>query len=350
MAKFRPSRYALQMLKNRVLGSRTPFRVQINLLNTCNYRCVYCYADYPMRPGDELPTDKMFFIVDEAAKAGAMQIGLVGGEPLIRKDIDQIVDHIKDKGMLVSVTTNATLVRKKMDVMRKMDWIVVSLDGDEKANDPGRGAGTFKRTMDGVEALREAGIPVNFSTVLTKHSIHSIDFMVDLAKRCGGTADFTTLTSQEREGHQADRSLWPSREELNTALRTIIDLKRKGEPIGFSAVAYEKTLQWPDFSIDMYQGEGNNPSFNDVQCRAGRDFLIVDYNGDLYPCPQQLGLIKHGNVFRDGFQKAWDIAAGHDCHICPQTCTTDYSLFYSLRPSVVWNQFRNSRKHRNGSH
>ncbi len=349
MSQLNPYKYAYFMLRNRFLGTRTPFRVQINLLNTCNYHCTYCYADYPERPGKELPTDKIFFILDEAKKAGAMQIGLVGGEPLLRKDFDEIVDRIHEKCMLASVTTNATFARKKIDVMRKMDWIVVSLDGDEAANDPGRGEGTFKRTMDGVEALREAGIPVNFSTVLTKHSIHCIDFMMDLAKRCGGTVDFTTLTSQEREGHAADRSLWPSREEIDTALRKIIDLKKRGEPIGFSAAAYEKTLQWPDFAIEMYQGKGNNPDFNDVHCRAGRDYMIVDTNGDLYPCPQQLGLIKHGNIFADGFQKAWDIAAGHDCHICPQTCTTDYSMFYGLKPSVVWNQYKNSRKHSNGA-
>jgi hypothetical protein len=53
--------------------------------------------------------------------------------------------------------------------------------------------------------------------------------------------------------------------------------------------------------------------------------------------------MKHGNIFTDGFERAWKIAAGHDCPACPQTCTTDLSLFFAGEPEALVGKLRHSR-------
>ena len=330
------------VLKNKALGRHSPFIVQLTLLNRCNYQCSYCYAEYYDRPGKDLPLAQIKQILDELEKAGTFRVNLVGGEPMIRPDIEEIVDYGNQKGFCMVMTTNGYFVRKKMNVVKKLYSVCISLDGDEAANDANRGKGTFQKTMDGIEACRENGIGVNFSTVLTRHSVDQVDFMVGMAKKYGGWVDFTTLISQDREGNQGDPGLKPPREKLNAALTRILDLKKAGENIGFSVEAYRHDLQWPDYGIDIF--EGKNPDFNDVYCLAGRDYIFIDYNGDIYPCPQQVGLMKHGNIFKDGFAQAYATVVGHTCRACPQTCTTDLSLFFGLRPGALISKYRQSRR------
>jgi MoaA/NifB/PqqE/SkfB family radical SAM enzyme len=331
-------KFGLRLLNNKLRAKHTPFIVQLTLLNSCNYQCTYCYAEYYKRGGKQMALDQVRFILDRLADAGTFRVNLLGGEPLLRKDIGTIVDYGRDKGLLMVMNTNGYFVRKKMDIIRKLYSVCISLDGEEKANDLNRGAGTFQKIMDGVTACEEQGIPVNFSAVLTRHSCDQVDFMVDMARRYKGFVDFTTLISQEREGNSNNESVVPTREQVDTALRRIIELRRAGAPIGFTTKAYEHALQWPDFAIPFFQGQ--NPAFNDVECFAGRDYIFIDYNGDIYPCPQRVGIIRHGNIFTDGFEEAYRIAAGHNCRACPQPCTTDLSLFFSMKPAALASKIR----------
>lgn len=331
-------RFGAKMVSNRLRGKHSPFIVQLTLLNQCNYQCGYCYAEYYNRGGKSMSLERVYYVLECLAKAGAFRVNLLGGEPLIRKDVEQIVDRGNELGLMMVMNTNGYFVRERIELVKRLYSICISLDGDQKTNDLNRGEGTFAQTMDGVEACRENGIPVNFSAVLSRHTCDQVDYLVGVARQYGGMVDFTTLISQEREGNKNNESLYPRREQLDSALRRIIELRKQGAPIGFSIASYQHALNWPDHKIPYY--EGREPAWNDVACLAGRDYIFIDYNGDIYPCPQRVGLMRHGNIFTDGFDEAYRIAAGHECKTCHQPCTTDLSLFFGARPGTIVSKAR----------
>ncbi len=84
-------------------------------------------------------------IVDELHEMGAKWFGLSGGEPLIRKDVFEIIAHAKDLGMNVSLISNGYYVKGDiLDNLTKYEVMTaISLDGKEETNDLTRGKGSY---------------------------------------------------------------------------------------------------------------------------------------------------------------------------------------------------------------
>ncbi|MCJ7773599.1 MAG: radical SAM protein, partial [Desulfobacterales bacterium] len=87
----------------------------LELTARCNNNCTHCYVNVHANDKDsqkkELTLEELKHVIDEAASMGALWCNITGGEPLLRKDFSDIYLYIKKKGLLVSVFTNATLIR-----------------------------------------------------------------------------------------------------------------------------------------------------------------------------------------------------------------------------------------------
>jgi MoaA/NifB/PqqE/SkfB family radical SAM enzyme len=217
--------------------------------------------------------------------------------------------------------------------------VCFSIDGKRENNDCNRGAGTFDKAIAGLELCRSAGIPVQLSAVLTRQTVHDIDFMVGLAEEYSCLVGFATLINQRRSSKKDRHELYPSNDEVRRALLHISKLKKHGKPILFSARSYEYASSWTDYSRDIFLGE--TPEFSTIRCYAGECFCLIDYNGDVYPCPQLVGIWKPGNVTRDGLQAALEKAANHNCKACCVPCSNDFSLFFGLNIGVLLDHFKN---------
>jgi MoaA/NifB/PqqE/SkfB family radical SAM enzyme len=95
----------------------------------------------------ELSTEQIFSIIDELADNGTQRVSISGGEPLLREDIGEIISHIKKKGMGCGLNTNGLLVPDRIEEVRKVDSITISLDGEREAHEANRGRGTFEKVM-----------------------------------------------------------------------------------------------------------------------------------------------------------------------------------------------------------
>src|SRR2546428_3467918 len=83
----------------------------------CNLHCVMCYTDCfntPERIRQELTLPEIVRIMDEIQEAGCLELCLTGGEPLARKDFLDIYAYAKQKGFLLTVFTNGTLLTEKI--------------------------------------------------------------------------------------------------------------------------------------------------------------------------------------------------------------------------------------------
>lgn len=333
--------FGFRLLFDKLTNNYSPFLVQFSITNRCNLKCNYCYATYYKRPFEDMPLESVKSIIDDLAKAGTFRINLVGGEPLLRNDISEIILYIRSKGIECAMTTNGFLVPMKIDVIKGLNSVCFSIDGREQGNDLNRAKGSYEAVIRGLDACKSAGIPVQISAVITRHTAGDVDFIIELAERYKCLAGFTTIIKQRGHDSETD-SLIASPDETKRALKRIIELKEMGKPVLFSKDAYEYALNWPDYSFDVMSvcPEGFKP----IECYAGRFFIIIDYNGDLYPCPQLVGVFKAGNILRDGFESAFKTAAKHGCIACSVPCSNEFSMFFGLNPSVMIDQLKRTAK------
>lgn len=160
-----------------------------NLTRTCNLKCVHCYTDseakkYP----DELTTEQAKAVLDDLADFKVPAVLFSGGEPLVRKDIFELAEHARSRGLHVVLSTNGTLIDKSIAerfVQVKFAYIGISLDSaTPQVHDEFRGVkGAFERTMQGFRYCVEAGQKVGLRLTLTRHTAQDLDKIFDFIDR-----------------------------------------------------------------------------------------------------------------------------------------------------------------------
>lgn len=327
--------FLFKLLKARMGHKFIPLVMQFNVTNNCNSRCSYCYAKYYERNHQDLDIKSAFYIIDELALAGTKRLSLVGGEPLLRKDIGQIIDYVKSKRMECALTTNGFFLPQRLKDCKKLDLVCISLDGNENNHDANRGRGSFIKAMEAIRIAYDNHIPLQTSTVLTKNNLKGLPFLIETAKKYNFYLTFTPMVTQVCEGRKkAVDELLPSAQEHKWILRQIIEEKKKGAPILFHPKVYEHSYNWKDFSKDKMMGQ--EPDFKYIKCNAGRYCGIIDANGELYPCPQLVDVIKVNNILKVGFKEAWEYINNHDCKTCFSPCSNNLNLLFSLDPAVIY--------------
>ena len=323
-----------EILKARVTGTPRPFFVQYSLLNACNATCGYCNS--PHRRDPQIPTRDHLAILREFARLGAMRIKFLGGEPLLRRDLGELADHVRALGMRSAMVTNALFVVERFDVVRRIDEIIISLDGSERVHDRQRGAGTWKRVMAAIEQCAGARLDFFLSAVVTRHSAVDIDWLLDTARRFGVMINFQVPQfNVEVYGEQA-REWMPSPEEIREIVGRIIAAKRAGAPVLFTERSYRRTLEWTDFSAERVERSGERSP-----CTAGTYFLQMEPNGDIYPCVLHIGTFTPKNAVEHGVEAAWRHAQQHSCFDCYNTWLNENRAIFALQPAVLSNFWRN---------
>ena len=336
---FRLMRYKLQKY-------RFPAHVVISVTNKCNLSCPYCFARYVVEKEDRLNTETMFSLIDKLHKMGARYINLTGGEPLTRRDIKDIIHYIsRKKGMKCSLSTNGTLLQEKIEVLKRVDSINVSLDGNEEQHNQNRQSQLYGRIIKGIETAVANNIPVTTCTVLTKSNMGCVDDIARLAKEKGFMAVFHLL----RVGLEPNDDLMRqqlSQQEIREAMQKIIDYKKTGYPIYYSNKCHAYIRDWPyeHPSRMLRAGDGQaEKKFKIIPCVCGDLSCFIDGEGRVYPCAVLSGQVKVLNFLEAGFEDAWNFLPQVRCKACSFFFQTELNLLLSLCPSV-WKNFITTSK------
>jgi MoaA/NifB/PqqE/SkfB family radical SAM enzyme len=322
------------ILKAKVTGKPRPFFVQYSLLNSCNAACVYCNC--PQREDPRVDRDTHLGILREFARLGAVRIKFLGGEPLLHHDVAELVQHVKTLGMRAAMVTNGFLVPQRMDVMRKLDEIVISIDGSEDAHDAQRGRGTWKRVMAAIEACAAERLDFFLSAVVTRDTMGEIDWLIDTARRFGVMVNFQIPQFNPEMYGPGAKQWMPDPGDIRVVIAKIIAAKESNAPVLFSTRSYQRTLQWEDFSRERDDRPGQASP-----CTAGKYFLQLEPNGDIYPCVLQIGTFQPKNAFRDGVEAAWKHASSHSCFDCYNTWLNENRGVFDLHPAILRNFWKN---------
>lgn len=333
--------FAKDVIKGRLFKINIPLVVGLHITNKCNFNCIYCYGLYYDNRKEDFKTKDILNLIDELADLGTRYVTLTGGEPLLRNDIEEVIDRIKKKKMICSINTNASLIRKKIDIVRKLDSITISLDGAEsRINDKNRGENTFNKIMEGITCLKENNIPFDAVTVVTKNNMEGIKGILELAKKEGFMTEFNLVQDPNSvSSNTAEYQL--STEDAKRILRDLIEYKKKGYPILYANSSREYALNWPfDYEQKILYGEAPK-GFYYLPCYMGMFMCHIDADGYVYPCIQLAGRFAALNFKETGFKKAWENLVNKKCKTCYAVCYNEFNQIYGLKLDVWWNNIKN---------
>lgn len=296
---------------------RVPLSGAVELTERCNLNCVHCYLGSLRDPEaaraagrSELSTERALAILDQAIDEGCLFLLITGGEPLLRHDFATIYRHARERGVILTVFTNGTLVSEEhCTLFRELPPSVVdvTLYGATAPTYEAvtRIKGSFARCLAGVERLLDAGVRVGLKTVLLSTNHHELDAMRALADGYGVSFRFDAAISACLDG---DRS--PLDYRLPPEQAVAIELADETR-IGQRRKQYEQLRSGP-------APEGL------YCCGAGISTFFLDAHGVMFPCLMARS-ITH-DAARDGFSSGWrdvmprirDLAAGgmEDCNRC----------------------------------
>jgi radical SAM protein with 4Fe4S-binding SPASM domain len=175
----------------RFAETRIPIDVSIEVSRRCPLECQHCYNNLPMADvvarNRELSKEEYAAIFDELAAMGTMWILFTGGEIFARKDFLEIYMYAKQKGFLVTLFTNGTLINERTaDYLREFPPFAVEITlygrTRETYEQLTQVPGSYDRCLRGIRLLLERRLPLKLKTVGTKVNCHEVIGMKEFAE------------------------------------------------------------------------------------------------------------------------------------------------------------------------
>ncbi len=156
-----------------------------NFTNRCNLACHHCYSYADPNSKDFLTTEFIMNSIKDLKKANVKFVIFSGGEPLIRKDIFEIADAMKNEGIVTYLSTNGLYINEtNVDkIIDKFNYIGISIDGIEEIHDKFRGLnGAYKRSIAAIKLIQLHGGNAGIRFTMTKETEGSFYDIFQLAE------------------------------------------------------------------------------------------------------------------------------------------------------------------------
>ncbi len=275
-----------------------PYVISWNLTYRCNLACEHCYLDAGGRPQvldeafadrSELSTEDCLRVVDQiAAFAPECLLILTGGEPLLRRDILEIVRHAAGRGLWVVVGTNG--VRITENLARRLQeegarGLALSLDALDPARHDRfrRVRGAWQNTVDGARILRRQGLPFLVQTTVGRHNVGELEAIARFAceELQAGVWNLYFLVPSGRGQFVSDLTS----QEYDAVLAVLYRVQQRhaGRMLVNAKCA-------PHYVRELFARDPESPLLRTYAggaggCPAGTHYMGIRPNGDVTPCP-----------------------------------------------------------------
>jgi MoaA/NifB/PqqE/SkfB family radical SAM enzyme len=158
--------------------------IQIHPTRRCNLRCLHCYSVSGPEERDLLPSDTLADTLTDARAQGYGVASFSGGEPVLYRELGQLLAHAKRLGFRTTVTSNGMLLSGARLAMLRgcTDVLAISLDGIPGSHNRMRASDrAFDGMRDNLEGVRQAGIDFGFIFTLTQHNVNEMEWAAQFA-------------------------------------------------------------------------------------------------------------------------------------------------------------------------
>jgi len=274
-----------------------PKSIQLEITNACNLCCVMCDRwKWNSILKEELKSDELFSLFDELSNLGTQHILISGGEPLLRKDFNEIIRYITQKGIKVTVITNGVFLHEDIatGLIESDATIIISLDAsNEITYSKIRGRqGVFPIILNNINTLvtlrdlHQKGY-ISLHSVIQKYNLNDVIPFFNLGKQLKvNTVSYGLIHGP----HIPERDIGFNREnysQLKATIKKLIDLKNKEPKIQIDlrnelTAIYNNQITLESLEsglliVDLFK---QSP----VPCISLNYWALIDAFGDVYPC------------------------------------------------------------------
>lgn len=308
--------YAQSLYAYHTNASPRLFSASFVVTNKCNLRCVYC--NFPNIKAKELTLDEIDVLFTKFKKMGVLRLGLLGGEPLVRKDIGDILSLAKKKGFFITLNTNLLLYKRFKDLLNPVDYFLTSLDGTPEKHLANRGKQDYDTIIEAIRDIVKDKRKVTAICVITDTDKTSVEYLLDLAKREkfdihfqpeGYDAVVAGRMAPDVMEQQAIKEFW----------LYLLERKKQGAPITTSNGYLKYVSNWENHKLTAIY----DPA---TKCAAGRGFLFVDTEGMAYPCCYTKGRMEGIDLMKYDWNEKFDLTT--PCTKCIAGPFLEYNLLY----------------------
>jgi radical SAM protein len=278
---------------------KAPFTIAWEVTRACAYACVHCRADALHTPDPkELNTEESLRLIDRLTEFGSPILIFTGGDPMMRKDLHELIAYATQKGLRCSLTPTATALptTERLEKVRDagVRRIALSLDAPTpEIHDNFRQVkGSWQRTMDILRRAQSIGVSVQVNTTVAKHNVDILDQMIPFLQEVGAvqwSLFFLVPTGRA----QASNMISPEEHErvfnwlYDLSKNAPFDIKSTAAPMYRRVAIERKRMEQGSDKPVTFQGAGfqyadglNRPTrgVND-----GNGFLFISHVGDIQP-------------------------------------------------------------------
>lgn len=275
-----------------------PYVISWNLTYRCNLACEHCYLDAGGKPRvhteafrdrSELSTEECFRVIDEIlAFAPESLVILTGGEPLLRRDILEIVRYGHQRNLWMVVGTNGVLVTENLARVLKQEGVrglSLSLDAlDPEVHDRFRKVkGAWRNTVEGAGILSRIELPFIVQTTVNRENREEIEGIADFAYEKLGARVWNLyfLVPTGRGQYTSDLS----REEYDEVLAALFRVQSR-----YASRMLVNAKCAPHYVRTLFERDPQSPFLKTFSggaggCPAGTQYMGIRPNGDVTPCP-----------------------------------------------------------------
>ncbi|MRI83824.1 MAG: radical SAM/SPASM domain-containing protein [Nitratiruptor sp.] len=284
-----------------------------NFTNRCNLSCLHCYSKAELHGHDRLTTEQIFHTIPQLKRGGIRFVIFSGGEPLVRRDIFQIAQRMREEGIITYLSTNGLYIHRHnvAQILESFNYIGISIDGNEEIHDRFRGLpGSYRMALKAIDLIHDHGGRVGIRFTITKETKGALEHIFQLAQERGIAKVYIShLVYSGRGLENLAMDLTPQERRTIVAgiIERALEYYRHGRQIEIvtgnmemdAIMLYQRLLQenpiWAQRLLERLEKWGGNS--------AGRNLVNIDSQGNVKPDP--FFPVSLGSLFEGPFDEIW---------------------------------------------